>query len=82
MLRLLGAYHDGYIEIRYPRIFRYALNIEHGAYGQRDWHCNEFRLSESGNLIHEIDWCGAGDIGTWLIEASDIEFTWFPITAE
>lgn len=81
-LRLLGAYHDGYIEIRYPRVFRYALNIEHGAHGQRDWRYDELRVSETGTLIHEIEWCGARDIGTWLIEASDIEFTWFPISAE
>jgi hypothetical protein len=29
-LTVLGAYHDGYIELRYPKVFSYALNLTGG----------------------------------------------------
>jgi hypothetical protein len=75
-VRFLGAYHDGLIELRYPRVFAYRLNIDHGAAGHRDWRYDELRVSEHGNLVHEIEWAGAGDVGVWIIEASDLEFRW------
>src|SRR6185436_10802262 len=36
-VRLLGAYHDGYIELRYPRVFGYSFNVGHGEDGHGDW---------------------------------------------
>jgi hypothetical protein len=78
-VRLLGAYHDGHIELHYPKVLSYELNIEHGKGGHRDWRYDELRLSENGNLVHEIEWCGFEETGTWVIEASDVEFHWFPI---
>jgi hypothetical protein len=77
--RLLGAYHDGYIELRYPRVFRYCLDIDDGEMGHRDWRYDEFRVSDGGRLIHEIEWWGPRQTGTRLIEASDLEFRWVPI---
>jgi hypothetical protein len=77
-LRLLGAYHDGYIILRYPRVFAYRLDTWHGAQGHRDWRYDEFRLSEPGNVVHEIEWAGKDATGRWLIEASDVEFSWEP----
>jgi hypothetical protein len=77
-VRLLGAYHDGHIELRYPKIFSYALNITRGERGHRDWRYDELRVSDNGRLIHEIEWHGPHGQGTWLIEASDLDFRWIP----
>jgi hypothetical protein len=77
-IRLLGAYHDGHIAFRYPRVFRYDLGVADGEHGHRDWRYDEFRLTDSGRVEHEIEWSGEQSTGRWLIEASDVEFTWFP----
>ncbi len=74
-LRLLGAYHDGYIELRYPKIHAYALGSGESNRGHGDWRYDELRLSARGHLIHEIEW-SSGEI--WRIEASDLELTWIP----
>lgn len=79
-IRLLGAYHDGYIELAYPRVFRYELHSSTSARGLGDWRYDEFTLSPNGHLIHEIEWAGfTGEKPThWIIKASDIQFQWFP----
>jgi hypothetical protein len=77
-VHLLGAYHDGYIELRYPRVLSYALNVTHGEHGHRNWRYDELRLSDRGNLTHEIEWCGPRETGVWIVEASDLEFRWIP----
>jgi hypothetical protein len=74
-VRLLGAYHDGFIELFYPRVFNYSLQSQASRYKTCDWVYDEFRLSPDGHVIHEIEWLG----GTrWIIEASDIEYQWLP----
>lgn len=75
---LLGAYHDGHIELYYPRVFRYDLTLEDGKDGHRDWRYDEFRLSDDGHLLHEIEWAGPTTTGRWLVEASDVQFSWRP----
>lgn len=79
-IRLLGAYHDGYIELSYPRAFGYSLIGSVSTRGLGDWLYDEFRLSPRGHLIHEIEWSGSppGEDSRWIIEASDIELRWFP----
>jgi hypothetical protein len=77
-IRLLGAYHDGYIELHYPRVFAYRLDAWEAGAGHKDWRYNELRLSDKNTLIHEIEWCGMRDTGRWLIEASDVAFRWLP----
>jgi hypothetical protein len=77
-IRLLAAYRDGFIEFHYPRVFRYNLSYEGDSYGHMDWRYDEFRLSDNGHVLHEIEWCGAGDTGLWLIEASDVIHSWIP----
>jgi hypothetical protein len=85
-IRLLGAYHDGHIEITYPRVFSYSLQCfmpgDVGTHG--DWWYDEFRLSERGHLIHEIEWAPQSQNNpfSWTIEASDIDFRWIPKNAE
>ena len=77
-VRVLGAHHDGYIDLRYPRVFAYTLSVNNGENGHRDWRYDELRLSQRGHLIHEIEWGGRHDTGKWTIEASDLEFRWVP----
>jgi hypothetical protein len=73
-VRLLGAYHDGYIELEYPKVYSYAIGSVDAHRGHGDWRYDEFRVSDTGNLIHEIEWSN-GRCG-WKIEASDMAFTW------
>jgi hypothetical protein len=86
-VRLLGAHHDGHIKITYPRVLSYSFQSfmagkvsSHGG-----WRYDEFRLSERGHLIHEIEWAGApgaqGKAFSWIIEADDIDFLWIPASA-
>lgn len=71
-LRLLGAYHDGHIEIEYLNVKRYSLGCEFPAHG--DWDQDEIRLSDAGTVIHEIEIGGT----SWLIECEDIRYVWLP----
>jgi hypothetical protein len=75
-VRLLGAYHDRYIEYWYPEVHRYDLGSERAASGHGDWLYDEFRLSESGLVLHEIEWAEGGH---WLIEATDVDFSCHPL---
>lgn len=79
-VRLLGAYHDGFIELFYPQVLRYSLKTLSSERGLGDWRYDEFRVSSSGHLIHEIEWAGfaVGETARWIIEASDVEFQWIP----
>jgi hypothetical protein len=79
-VRLFGAYHDRYIEFFYPIVYSYELGKPSGYSGHFDWRYDEFRLSEQGTLIHEIEWAGGPKYDArWLIEASDVEFREVPL---
>lgn len=81
-VRLLGAYHDLYLELFYPRVFSYSLDHAQVGEGHFDWRCHELRLSERGTLIHEIEWTGRQGIeGRWLLEVSDVQFSSTPRNA-
>ena len=71
-LRLLGAYHNGHIEIEYVNVKRYSIGCAFPAHG--DWDQDEIRLSDTGGVIHEIEIGGV----TWLIECEDIRYAWLP----
>ncbi len=77
-VRLLGAFHDGFIEFFYPSVVSYRLDASDSTDGHRAWRYDEFRLSESGHVIHEIEWCGAHDTARWVIESSEVHFLWHP----
>lgn len=79
-IRLLAAYHDGYVEFFYPTVFNYTLLCSSSAHGMGDWLYDEFRLSSEGHLIHEIEWAGfpKEEGSRWIIEATDVEFRWIP----
>lgn len=72
-LRLLGAYHDGHIELEYTNVTRYSIGSDYSDHG--DWLYDEIRLSESGLVLHEIEIGGK----TWIIEAEDICYSWMPL---
>ena len=79
-LRLLGAYHDCFIEFHYPIVYSYQLENRVSLRGNRDWRYDEFRLSDAGRLVHEIGWAGSpGEEARWVIEASDVQFRVLPI---
>lgn len=75
--RLLGAYHDGYIELKYSGVRGYTLasGITNGS-GHGDWLYDEVRLSERGLVLHEVEWASGG---LWLIECGDIAYKWTPL---
>lgn len=81
-VRLLGAYHDAYLEFCYRDVSRYRLDFatpHHPTHpGHRDWRYDEFRLAPNGRVEHEIEWWGPRPTGTWLIEAADVEFRYIP----
>jgi hypothetical protein len=79
-IRLLGAYHDGYIEFHYPTVFEYRLTADTLGQGHGDWRYDEFRLDEKGRLVHEIEWASYGATNTWVIVASDVHHKWLPFT--
>jgi len=77
-VHLLGAYHDGYIELHYPIVYSLAFSAPNLTRGLGDWRYDEFRISDTGKLVHEIEWSSFEGDSTWLIEASDIQFIWTP----
>jgi len=81
-LRLLGA-HDGRIEIIYPKVYAYSFqSFSLDATSHGDWRYDEFRISDRGHLIHEIEWAYGPQCRAfaWTIEADDIRFRWTPKT--
>lgn len=81
-LRLLGAYHDGFIELHYANVESYSINKPPRRYkqleiGHGDWRIDEIRLSDQFLVIHEIEFREGGN---WLIECADIIYKWEPIS--
>ena len=82
-IKLLGAYHDGYIELHYPRVFEYRLSAIELGRGHGDWRYDEFRVDQEGRLLHEIQWWSSlTSQSTWLIVASDVQHKWFPFSEQ
>ncbi len=77
-IRLLAAYCDGHIEFDYREVFNFQLSYFGQSYGHQDWRYDEFRVTDNGHVVHEIEWCGAIDTGRWLIEAADVDYAWIP----
>ncbi|WPP01976.1 hypothetical protein SFA35_11735 [Pseudomonas sp. HR96] len=72
-LTLLGAYHDGYIDIHYEGVSRYQMAGNASHHG--DWRYDEVRAADHGQVIHEIELAQA----LWLIECRDISVIWRPL---
>ena len=75
---LLCAHQNGYIELSYPQVFAYHCEAPVSSRGHGDWRYDEFRLSECGHVIHEIEWAGfaRSQPSKWVIEASDVLYSW------
>lgn len=71
-ITLLGAYHDLYLTFTYKNIQSYNLSAKGLENAHPDWIMDEYRLSENGLLIHEIEWGGNKTTARWLIESEDI----------
>ena len=78
-IRLLGAYHDDYIELVYPDVYSYDLAGMHVGRGHGDLQYDEFRVGEQGRVIHEIEWASIHQTSRWVIEASDVVYRWTPM---
>jgi hypothetical protein len=81
-IRLLGAYHDGFIEFHYTEVESYYLDQPHrrgqwatNQKGHKDWMVDEVDLSDNGYILHEIEWL---DGAHWYIECRNFEFKWIP----
>jgi hypothetical protein len=74
---LLGAYHDGWIGLRYEGVRRYSLTNggPPGSTGHGDRLIDEVRLTENDAVVHEVLFAGGG---RWLIECADISHRWTP----
>jgi hypothetical protein len=77
-ISLENAYQDGRIVLRYPRVFRYSFAFGAESVGHSDWRYDEFRVTETGHLLHEIEWWHRQETARWLIEADDVLYEWRP----
>ena len=79
-VRLLGAYHDRYLELFYPKVYSYSMSNPTASGGHFDWRYSELTINKAGNVVHEIEWAGPpGAQATWLIEASDVRLRSLPL---
>jgi hypothetical protein len=76
IIRLLGAYHDGFIEFQYPQVYNYQFTGSVIDAGHGDWLYDELRVDRKGRLVHEIEWRGRKETPTWTIVASDVQYRW------
>jgi hypothetical protein len=85
-LQLLGAYHNGNIVINYSEVSSYKIEWnffqEQEINSKKPWHgdwiIDEISLSDSGKVIHEIEFRFDGH---WIIECQEINYNWLPIKA-
>jgi hypothetical protein len=74
----LHSPHGGVIEFTYPQVFRYNLVAGGSSSFHSDWRYDEFRLSDNGHVVHEIEWWHDSETARWLIESSDVQHRYFP----
>ncbi len=81
-VRLLGAWHDGHIELTYTNVQSYLFEtprkLEHPmrpSKGHEDWVIDEVRLSELGFVLHEVAFSRGS---RWVIESEDVIYRWRP----
>jgi hypothetical protein len=79
LIRLLGAYHDGYLELRYENVRHYSMagnaleRTLHGISGHGDWLIDEITVADSGSVVHEILFRRGY---RWKIESEEILADW------
>jgi hypothetical protein len=75
-VRLLGSYWDRYHELHYIDVQNYDLSFGSSEDGRHavlhsDWLIDEVRLSDDGNMLHEIEFRYGAH---WLIECRDFTY--------
>ena len=82
-VRLLGAWHDGHIELTYTKVQSYLFDtprkLEYPMRpdkGHEDWMIDEVRLSDLGYVVHEVAFSRSS---SWLIESEDLIYRWRPL---
>lgn len=78
-LTLLGTYHDVRIHLFYSGVTALDIVGRSLENGHRDWRYDEFRVSDDGLLIHEIEWANVKKEPRWIITARDVECRSEPI---
>jgi hypothetical protein len=79
-IRLLGAYHDGFLVLRYVGVCGYAMEAldtgtgTHRQRGHGDWLVDEITLTPDGNVQHEAILSAA----KITVRCVDIECDWVP----
>lgn len=74
-VQLLGAYHDGYIELLYTGVRSYSLIHTGGSRKHGDWLIDEIRLSDQNLVLHEVVFHHGA---RWAIECEDLHYSWKP----
>lgn len=78
-VRLLGAYHDGYIILRYAGVSGFAIGSSSAGRSLGDWLEDRFSLTSGALLRHEITWCfGPDSKSLWFIESESVSYEWIP----
>ena len=77
LVRLLGAYHDGHLELVYSGVRSYSLagNKPEAQIWHGDWLADEVSLSTNQFVHHEVLFGGGA---RWRIESKDIQYRWIP----
>lgn len=75
VLRLLGAWHDGHLELRYTNVTRYVTALVLGPRGHGDVMIDEVVLEDDGQVTHEI----AFEDGNWSLTCEDVVATWIAL---
>ena len=79
LIRLLGSYHDGHLELRYENVRHYSVAHNSSvrklpaSSGHGDWLIDEISVADSGSLVHEILFRGGYK---WKIESEEILADW------
>lgn len=87
VVRLLGARHDGHLELTYRNVLAYALDMPRLGSGGRpegsshgDWLVDEVRSEgHRGRAIHEVEWASGT---SWIIDCGEIEVVWLPLETD
>ena len=75
-IQLVNAWGDGVITLDYLAVHAYRLSAFDISGSHDDWRYDEFRLSENGFMLHEIEWRSFPGYAVWEIEAEDIQYRW------
>jgi hypothetical protein len=75
--RFLGAYHDGYFDLRYEGVSSYLLKLStvKGSRGHGDWIIDEVTMSDRNMIHHEILLSEA----TLSVDCADLQYHWTPM---